>query len=71
MRVPESFPIGGNRFLNIDSKAWLALEETAASSEVTHHIGAVQLFSCTPSITLFVHLGCQSAVVIVIEEPVC
>lgn len=28
------------RFLNIDSKAWLALEETAASSEVTHHIGA-------------------------------
>ncbi|XP_074577621.1 transmembrane and coiled-coil domain-containing protein STS1-like [Curcuma longa] len=28
------------RFLNIDSKAWLGLEETAATSEVTHHIGA-------------------------------
>ncbi|KAG6532111.1 hypothetical protein ZIOFF_001466 [Zingiber officinale] len=40
MHVPESFPIGRNRFLNIDSKAWLGLEETAGSSEVTHHIGA-------------------------------
>lgn len=33
------------RCLDIDSSAWLGLEETANSSPAKHHIGAVWLFS--------------------------
>lgn len=32
------------RFLEIDKNAWTGLEETAASSPATHHIGAVRFF---------------------------
>lgn len=33
-----------NRFLEIDSAAWSGLQESAATSPASHHVGAVSSF---------------------------
>lgn len=42
----------GIRFLNVDQKAWVGLEETAASSEAKFHVGAVSSLFLLKSVHL-------------------
>lgn len=46
-----------NRFLEIDSGAWLGLEETAGSSSATHHVGPVRFTIYSFSFVRILRIG--------------